>query len=229
MLSAANQRSLSKVCCLLRICGSLPKLSCLRQISTRYWNYVILYSEWAFAVEMVLSAANQCPLLKVYCLQRISIGCRKCVLQQIYDSLPKSSCLQRISIRCRDFVGCSELAFAVEVELFCSESSFAAESALIVAKLPKLSCLQRINIHWWKCVGYSKVAFAAEIKVSAAKQFPLPNCVACSESVFTVELCGKQRTSFRCWFSTIDSPVINDLNACNNFIVWRCKMWNTWM
>jgi hypothetical protein len=84
---------------------------------------------------MVLSAANQCPLLKVYCLQRISIGCRKCVLQQIYDSLPKSSCLQRISIRCRDFVGCSELAFAVEVELFCSESSFAAESALIVAKL----------------------------------------------------------------------------------------------
>jgi len=91
-------------------------------MSIRCRNGVVC-SESTSAAESVLSAANQHWLPKV------------CVLQQIYDSLPKSSCLQRISIRCRECVGCSELAFAVEVELFCSESSFAAESALIAAKL----------------------------------------------------------------------------------------------
>jgi hypothetical protein len=58
-----------------------------------------------------------------------------CVLERIYDSLPKSSCLQRISLRCRECVDCSELAFTTEVELFYSESAFAAESVLTAAKL----------------------------------------------------------------------------------------------
>jgi hypothetical protein len=29
--------------------------------------------------------------------------------------------------------------------------------------------------------------------------------------------------------STISLLGRNDLNASNNFIVWWCKMWNTWM
>jgi len=58
-----------------------------------------------------------------------------CVLQRICDSLPKSSCVQQISLRCQEFVDYSELAFDAKVELFCSESAFAAESVLIAAKM----------------------------------------------------------------------------------------------
>ena len=47
----------------------------------------------------------------------------------------KSSCLQQISLRCRECVGCNELAVAVEVELFCSESAFTAENVLTEMKL----------------------------------------------------------------------------------------------
>jgi len=79
--------------------------------------------------------------------------------------------------------------------------------------------------------------------VPATKHFLLLNYVADSEPVFAAEVCGLQRTSFRCrtvWpaanqFSLLNCvansksvsllifyngpPSINDLNACNNFIV----------
>jgi hypothetical protein len=92
----------------------------------------------------------------------------------------------------------------------------------------ELCCLQRIHFH-------------CRIVVSAANQFSLPNRVVCSESVFAAEfwclqrigfrcrILGRQWISFRCWFSTIDSHCRNDLNTCNDFIVWLCKIWNTWM
>jgi len=66
-LSAANQRSLSKLCC-------------LQQMSIRYRNG-ILCSEAASATESVLSTTNQCSLPNV------------CVMQRIFYSLSKLSCL----------------------------------------------------------------------------------------------------------------------------------------
>ena len=103
--------------------------------------------------------------------------------------------------------------------------------------LSKSSCLHRISI---RC---SEVAFAAKIMVPAAKHFLLPNYAADSEPIFVAEVCNLQRTSFRCrtvrpaanQFSLLNCvassklvslpifynrpPGINDLNACNNFIV----------
>jgi hypothetical protein len=139
-------------------------------------------------------------------LQWISICCWKCVLQRICDSLLKLSCLQQISIRWRKCVCCKELAFAAESVLFTMNLWFAAELC-----------------------GLLETSFHCRIVWPAVKQFLLPNYVACSEPVFVAKLCGLQRNSFRCWFSTIDPPGRNDLNACNNFIIWWCKMWNTWM
>jgi hypothetical protein len=122
-LSVMNQLSLPKVCVLLWICHSLPKLSCMQWISMHCWKcvfcskFVIRYRNWVvynglafaaesvcsavnlwfaaeiellvanacseltFTAEIVLSAVNQHPLLKVCCLQRIC------------NSLPKLSYL----------------------------------------------------------------------------------------------------------------------------------------
>jgi len=82
LLSAGNQCSLPKWCCLQRIrvhcqncivcnevvfvvkivlCAmnqsSLPKLCCLQRISVWCWNYIV-YSESLFAAKIVLSVAN---------------------------------------------------------------------------------------------------------------------------------------------------------------------------
>jgi hypothetical protein len=66
---------------------------------------VLSVTKLSFTVETELSVANQCSLPKV------------CVLQQICDSLLKLSCLQRMSIHCQKCVGYNESAFAVEVVL----------------------------------------------------------------------------------------------------------------
>jgi hypothetical protein len=85
--SAANQRSLLKLCGLQRTrvhcwncvawrelvfaveivlftanTGSLPKLYCVQRTRVRYRNCIVC-SEAAFAAEIVLSVANQCSLL----------------------------------------------------------------------------------------------------------------------------------------------------------------------
>jgi len=138
-------------------------------------------------------------------------------------------CQQRIRFRCRNCVVCSELVFAAETML----------SAVNQRSLLKLCYLQRTNVRCRKCVVCSKSAFVAEVMLSAfAAEVLLP---AVKHFFFTIELCGLQWNSFRCrigWlaanlfrcrFSTIDSPGINDLSACNNFILWWGKMWNTWM
>ena len=180
----------------------------------------------------MLSAVNQVFAVELCIPHRIRCSLPNlCYPQRIRCPLPNSCCLQRIKLSLPNYIVHSELGFAAEVVLSAAEVWFAVET----------SCLQRISIRCLKCVGCSEVAFASEIVVPAAKQFSLSNCAACSEPVFTVELYGLQRINFRCWivwpvanqfrcrFSTIDPPGRNDLNACNNFIVWWCKMWNTWM
>ena len=89
MYFTANQVFAAELCCPQGIRCSLPNN--------------VFRSESGFAVEVMLSAANLRSLPKLCCLQR------KC------DSLPKLSFLQRISIRCQKRVGCSEVAFAVEI------------------------------------------------------------------------------------------------------------------
>ena len=160
MWSAANQ-------------CSLPKLRCLQWLSIRCRNRVVC-SESAFAAESVLSAlnlwfttetelsaANQCSLSKLNCLQRISIHCWKCV-------------------------GCNESAFAIENVLSAVNLWFATETELsatnlcslpkvcvlqwICDSLSKLNLLQWISIHYQKCVAYSKSAFAAKVVLSVTNQ-----------------------------------------------------------
>jgi hypothetical protein len=167
-----------------------------------------------FTTKIELPAANQCSLPKV------------CFLQRSCDSLPKLNCLQQISVHWWKCV-------------FCSEPVIRCWNSVVYSEW---CCLQRISIPCRKCFSCSEVAFAAKIEMPAVKQFSLPNCAAlaakqfsllncaaCSELVFTTELCVQQWISFRCRFSTMNFLVRNDLNACNNFIVWWYKMWNTWM
>jgi hypothetical protein len=122
-LFVANQRSLPKVWCLQRNCDSLLKLHFLQWISVRFQKCIVCseimihYRNWVgcnesafiaesvmpatklwFAAEVALSLANQCSLLKVYCLQR---NC---------DLLLKLSHLQQINVRYRKCNVCSEIA-----------------------------------------------------------------------------------------------------------------------
>jgi len=108
--------------------------------------------------------------------------------------------------------------FSLPNYVVCKESVFVAE----------LCCLQRIH-------------FCCRIVLSTVNRFSLLNYVVYSESVFTAEFWCLQRIGFRyrilgcewisfCYrFSTIDSRGRNDLNACNDFIIWLCKIWNTLM
>jgi hypothetical protein len=50
-------------------------------------------------------------------------------------SLPKVLFCSEFVIRYQNLGVCNELAFAAEVELFCSESAFTIESVLTVEKL----------------------------------------------------------------------------------------------
>jgi len=130
-------------------------LSCLRQNSIRCWNCVGC-SKLAFTTEIMLAAANEHSLSKLWRLQLIC------------DSLLKLSCLQRISIRCQKCVFCNEFVIRCQNHVVCSELAFSAEMVLsstnqrpllkvcclqgICDSLPKLSCLQRISVRYQKCV-----------------------------------------------------------------------------
>jgi len=61
VLSAVNQHSLPKLCCLQRISVHCRKC--------------VVCSKSAFATDIVLSATNSCSLLKEHCLQRINVRC----------------------------------------------------------------------------------------------------------------------------------------------------------
>ena len=199
VLAIANQRSLSKLCCLQRISVRCRKCVFYSEsvICCRNW---VVCSELAFTTKIELSAAN---LLKV------------CVLQRIYDSLSKLSYQQRISIRCRKCIGCSELAFTAKNVL----------ATVNQRSLSKLCCLQRISVRNQKCVVYSEfvihcqnwvvcgeLAFAVEMLLSAANQCPLLK-VCCFQWICDSlsKLSCLQRISVRCkkccstanlWFAT---------------------------
>jgi uncharacterized protein YigA (DUF484 family) len=55
---------------------------------------------------------------------------------------------------------------------------------------------------------------------SAANLLSLPNCVVCGESAFATELCGLQRTSFRCRIVVLAANLFSLLNcgACNESV-----------
>lgn len=122
-----------------------------------YWKLIIncvVYSELAFAAKIILCAANQRSLLKLCCVQWISIRCQKL------------TCLQRVSVRWW------KLCYLQRVSVCCLNCIMCNESALIVKNL---CCLQRINIRCWNCVVCSsqncvvcRDAFAAEIMLSIA-------------------------------------------------------------
>jgi hypothetical protein len=232
VLSVANQVFSAELCCPQRIKCSLPNLCCPQWIRS------------GVHCQIVLSAANQV------------FAAELCIPQWIRCSLLNLCCPQWIRFSLSNYVVRSESGFAVEVVLSAANLQSLLKSCCLQQKcdsLPKSSCLQRIRIRCQKRVGCSEVAFAAEIMVPATKQFrcqivrpaanqfSLPKCAACSELVFATELYDLQRISFcywivwpaanqfRCRFSSIDRGGRNDLNACNNFIVWWCKMRNTWM
>ena len=92
----------------------------------------------------------------------------------------------------------------------------------------------RESVHWWVCgsanqfcrrvhvtnyhwliVSHKRVSFADELHVTS-ESVSLPNSVSLVKQ-------------FPCRFSAADSHVRNDVNACNDLIVWLCNMWNTWM
>jgi len=165
VLSAANQRSLLKVCCLHWICDSLPKLSCLQRISVCCWNWIV-YNELAFTTESVLVVTNQRSPLKM------------CCLQWICDSLPKLSCLQWISVRCRRYVLYNEFMIRYRNWIVYSELAFTTKSVLPTVNqhsLSKLCCLQRISICYQSCV------------VCSGSVIRCWNRVACSELAFAIK------------------------------------------
>jgi hypothetical protein len=65
------------------------------------------------------------------------------------------------------------------------------------------------------------VAFAAEIVVPETKQFPLPNCAADSEPIFTADVCGLQRTSFHCQtiWPTANQFLLLNCVACSESVL----------
>jgi hypothetical protein len=152
-------------------------------------------------------------------------------LQRIYNSLSKLSYLQRINIRCWIVCPATNLGFAAEVELSAANLKFAAEIELFAANVNSLSN----SVFYSEIVSRCGGCIVCNEFVTRCR-----NWVVCSELAFTAEIVRQQRTSFRCQtvqpaanqFSlpifTIGLPDINDSNACNNFIGWWCKMWNTW-
>jgi hypothetical protein len=201
VLSAANQCSLPKlygqqqttVHCRNCVVCSVRYWNCFicSESAIHHWNCV-LSSESVFAAEIVIcsesticyqivwSIANECSLLKLYGLQRISVLCWNYVSAANRRSLLKLCCLklcdmQWISNLLPNCVVCSKWVFSAET----------VWSAMNQHSLPKL------------CV-YSESMFIAEIVLPASNQFSLLECVPCSEAVLAARLYCLQRGSSRC-------------------------------
>ena len=159
-------------------------------------------------------------------------------------SLPNCVFYSEFVIRCWNWIVCSEFAFTAELCVL----------QRICDSLLKLSYLQRIRVRCQSCIFYSEIVTRcrnwvvySELTFIAENVWLQQSSINCrnygtnSETVFAAELCSLQRTSFCCWivWPTTNQflPLIftigllgrNDSNACNNFIVWWCKIWNTWM
>ena len=151
------------------------------KLGIRCWNW-IFYNELASAVELCVVQQNYDSQPKSCWLQRISIRCRIVCFVANCDSLPKLCRLQRINNSLPSGVFCSELTIRCRSWVGCSE---------IVIRCQNYGCLQQTSS---RCQSGQPTA----------NQFSLP--------ISTISLLGR-----------------NDLNASNNFMVWWCKMWNTWM
>jgi hypothetical protein len=155
-------------------------------------------------------------------------------------------------IHCWNLIVCSELMFATElcvlrwiwdslpkykIELFAANNSLqnCVSSNEFRSRCRRWIVYNEFVIRCRNWVIYSELAFAA------AKYHSLPKLCANSEIVFVAAVCSLQRTSFQSRtvqpaanqfvlsISIIGLPSRNDSNVCNNFIVWWCKIWNTWM
>jgi len=133
-----------------------------------------------------------------------------CVLQQIWDSLPKLYCLQRIcnllpncvscsevGIRCWCCIVCSEFPIRCQNWVDCSELTFAIELCVlqwIWGTLPKLYWLQRFFNSLSNCVSCSEVGIRCRSCI-VYREFKIccQNWVDCSELTFATELCVLQR------------------------------------
>jgi hypothetical protein len=77
------------------------------------------------------------------------------------------------------------------------------------------------------CVSH-RTELRLRMCVTSEPVFADESCVT-SESIFANELCVTSEPVFANGFSATDFHTRIDLNACNDFIVWLCNMWNTWM
>jgi len=64
-------------------------------------------------------------------------------------------------------------------------------------------------------ISHKRVSFVYELHVTS-ESVSLPNFASLVKQ-------------FPCWFSAADSHIRNDVNACNDLIVWLCNIWNAWM
>jgi len=150
--------SLSKLNCQHRICNSLLKLSCFQhslqncvvcsefgircrswivcsEFVIRCWNW-FFYSELTFTVELCVLQRiyNSLPKLSFVC-NKLTFAAKLCVVHQIWDSLPKLYCLQWICNWLQILSCLKRINISCRIKCFAANLGFAAEVVLFVAKL----------------------------------------------------------------------------------------------
>ena len=127
-------------------------------------------------------------------------------------SLPICVLRSEILFRWRNWTSCSDLIFAADLCVAQRNS----------VSLPQLNLLQRSDIRCW-------------VVRCAAKLWCQQRCSSCCRTG------SLRQTSSRCRIGqpaanqlSLPIPTIsllgrNDLNANNNFMIWWCKIGNTWM
>jgi hypothetical protein len=111
-------------------------------------------------------------------------------------------------------------------------------------------CYQRTSLRWRFYIS-NKPIFAAKSYVTSEPVFAVESCIN-NESVslsnsgspvnqfllsnpmslenqFSLLNSRSSTNQFLLSIFMADIQVRNNLNACNNFIVWLCNIWNTWM
>jgi hypothetical protein len=128
---------LSKFYCLQQIWNSLPKLSGLQWINIQC-RIVCFAANLGFATKIIeielVTACVFCSEFRIWCqnwvvCSDLTFVAKLCVLQRIWDSLPKLdclqgicnsllkfSCLQRINVRYRIVCSAMNLGFAAEIQ-----------------------------------------------------------------------------------------------------------------
>jgi len=110
----------------------------------------------------------------------------------------------------------SELAFAAE-SYVTSELVIVVEFGVTSKSVLLSNPMSLVNQVTSKSVSLSNpVSWANQLRYR----------ILCHQWIsFHYWILSHQRISFRCWFSMIDFHVKNDLNTCNDFMVWLCNMY----